>query len=136
VRGISSVQQRYGESFESPAEFSNCIVDISGLQLLRAPCDCLESLFKVVKHPYILWLRCEIYSDSSLPSWIQINNSDSSLPSWISIKNLRVLELVNRQYRQFRLRGSPMPILGTLWNTESEVHVKFFLNLIKSIGVS
>jgi hypothetical protein len=124
------VQQRYGESFQSTAEFSNRIVDISGLQLLRAPCDCLESLFKVVIHPYILWLRCEIYSDSSLPSWIQINNSDSSLPSWIPIKNLRVLELVDQRYQR---PVSPMPILGTLWNTESEVHVKFFLNLIKSI---
>ena len=92
------VQQRSGESFQSPEEFSNRIDNISGMQLLRAPGDCLESLFKVMRHPDLLWLRCEIYSDSSLPSWIQINNSDSSLPSWIPIKNLRVLELVDQDY--------------------------------------
>jgi len=66
VRGISMVHQRY-ESFQSPSEFSNRIVDMSGLQLLRAPADCLESLFKVMRGPELLWLRCEIYSLSSLP---------------------------------------------------------------------
>lgn len=122
------IQQGSGESSQSPLEFKERMVDMTGLQLLRAPADCLETIFKLMTHPELLWLRCELDPFLSLPSWIQGNSSDSCLPSWIPIKNLRVLEL---EYEGWRANEDEM--LGTLWNTESEVHVKFFFNLVKSV---
>ena len=99
------VQKRSGESFQTSVQYINRITGMSGLQLLRAPGDCLESIFKVMRQPDLIWLRCDSFSDSSIPSCVPINN-------------LRVLELGDP-----RDSGSK---LETLW-PDSEQQVMFFI---------
>eukprot|EP00253_Pinus_taeda_P016242 PITA_16242 len=77
VRGISMAPQWSDKSFQSLGELSNHIdVDVNRLQLLRAPLDCLESLFNRMRQPKLVWLRCEITSLESIPMWNLLNNSE------------------------------------------------------------
>jgi hypothetical protein len=112
VRGISMVPRNGPEqSFEIPT-------NMSGLQLLRAESNSVQSIFSVAQSPQLVWL-----SWSSCPF--------STLPSWVSLGNLRVLYIKRENWKRCGNKNLSANViytggeLETLWQHESQVFMLF-----------
>lgn len=109
---------RFSNRFVDMGNRSNnfTLDNMSGLQLLRAEGNCLESISHGLRHSDLVWLHWNICPYTSLPDWI---------PK----KNLRVLEVNGGKLETLWQTGSEAPLQLRELNISSTL-----LRVPKSIG--